>query len=67
MCRGQKHGIKDRFYRVYKKPDLGDFFMFFRPEIFFKNDSIRANFIRGINFVHFQRFPDPESGNQSVC
>jgi hypothetical protein len=37
------------FYRVYKKNrNLGDCFMFFRTEIFFKNDPIRVNFMQGI-------------------
>jgi hypothetical protein len=35
--------------------------MFFRPEIFFKNNPIRANFMRGIDCAHFQRFLNPES------
>ena len=53
-----------------KNRNLGDFFMFFRPEIFFKNpknDPYRGNFMRGIDYAHFQRFLNPESGNRSVC
>jgi hypothetical protein len=42
-----------------KKPEFGRFFHVFSiRQFFFKNDPIRAN---------FQRFPDPESGNRSVC
>ena len=41
-------------YRVYKKPEFGQFFCcFFDPKIFFKNDPIRANFMRGIDCAHF--------------
>jgi hypothetical protein len=56
-------------YRVYKKPEFGRFFHVFRPEIFFKNDPIRANFMRGIAhiFEAWKHFLDPESGNRSVC
>jgi hypothetical protein len=54
-------------YRVYKKLELGRFFMFFRQENLLKNDPIRANFMREIDCGNFQRFPKPESGNRSVC
>jgi hypothetical protein len=47
---------------VPKKQEFGRFFIFFEPQ-FLKNDPIRANFMRGIDCAHFQRFLDPESGN----
>ena len=55
-------------YRLYRKNrNLDNFFISSTRNFFFKNDPIRANFMRGIDCAHFQRFPDPESGNRSVC
>jgi hypothetical protein len=40
-------------YRVYKNRSLGDFFMFFDPNFFFKNDPVRT--IKK-NFKKFKKF-----------
>ena len=61
-----KKFLQCSIYGHLKKSKFERFFMFFRFENFFKNDPIRANFMRGIDCAHFQRFPDPESGNQYV-
>jgi hypothetical protein len=50
----KKMKIFDFLQGVSKKPEFGRFFMFFRPEIFFKNDPIRANFMRGIGCAHLR-------------
>ena len=54
-------------YRMYKKPMR--FFHFFDPKIFFKNDPTRDNMRESIVRISeaWKRFPDFESGNQSVC
>jgi hypothetical protein len=53
--------------RIEKTGIWAIFSCFFDAKFFFKNDPIRANFMRGIDCAHFQRFPDPESGSRSVC
>ena len=52
FCAETSYSQKIYFTGCIKNRNLGDFFMFFRPEIFFKNDPIRANFMRGIDCTH---------------
>ena len=44
-----------KYFRMNKKIGIWAIFSFlFRPENFFKNDPIQANFMRGIDCAHFR-------------
>jgi hypothetical protein len=55
-------------YRMYKKTGIWAIFHVFRPEIFFfKNDPIRANFLRGIDCAHFRSLKTLMTQGIGVC
>ena len=52
---------------IKKNRNLGDFSCFFEPKFFSKMALLGLILCGEIDCAHFQRFPDPESGNRNVC